>query len=98
MKRRKGKSFLEVLGVLFLYLLVFGVLVGMLYLGDYMYTEAQRTRNADRVITLYGANGALRQWTGKFDVEYDRYAERVSFLSGDKTIVIRGGAVVNEER
>ena len=49
-----------------------------------------------RVVSVYDGSGKpVRQWFGKLDVSY--IGERVTFLSGDRRIVINGAAVINEE-
>lgn len=96
--KRKGEGFIEVLGCVFLVLIIGTVLMAGAALVMQCLKEAQRIRDADRVITVYGSNGPIRQWTGKFDVKYDYYCQRVTFYSGDKCIVIRGGTVINEEQ
>ena len=49
-----------------------------------------------RIVSVYDGSGKpVRQWFGKLDVSY--IGERVTFLSGDRRIVLNGAAVINEE-
>ena len=52
--------------------------------------------NAPRMVSVYDGSGKpVRQWFGKLDISY--IGERITFLSGDRRIVINGAAVINEE-
>ena len=72
------------------------ILSCVLLIGLIGLSRGRANPDAPRIVTVYGADGKpVRQWFGKFDLSYT--GNRVSFLSGDKKIVIHGAAVVDEE-